>query len=122
MDLDGNSPLEVGDGEVTTYKKYFGQNFRHDIQLRFEHQCLLKARHVFPAKNYCHEYRQAKDRDVSMAFVELPPELCSIIMSPISVRTLYSFSFIPSIMHILESLLLALNFKKMHLNQMQGND
>jgi endoribonuclease Dicer len=24
MELDGNSPLEVGDGEVTTYKKYFG--------------------------------------------------------------------------------------------------
>jgi endoribonuclease Dicer len=25
MELDGNSPLEVGDGEVTTYKKYFGE-------------------------------------------------------------------------------------------------
>jgi endoribonuclease Dicer len=25
MELDGNSPLQVGDGEVTTYKKYFGQ-------------------------------------------------------------------------------------------------
>jgi len=23
MELDGNSPLEVGDGEVTIYKKYF---------------------------------------------------------------------------------------------------
>ncbi|KEH42074.1 endoribonuclease dicer-like protein [Medicago truncatula] len=114
MELDGNSPLEVGDGEVITYKKYFGQ--KHGIQLRFEHQRLLKARHVFPVKNYCHGYRQAKDRDVSKTFVELPPELCSIIMSPISVRTIYSFSFIPSIMHRLESLLVALNFKKMHLS------
>jgi len=25
MELDGNSPLEVGDGEVTTYQEYFGQ-------------------------------------------------------------------------------------------------
>jgi len=25
IELDGNSPLDVGDGEVTTYKKYFGQ-------------------------------------------------------------------------------------------------
>jgi endoribonuclease Dicer len=25
MELDGNSALEVGDGEVTTYKNYFGQ-------------------------------------------------------------------------------------------------
>ncbi|PNX75373.1 SNW domain-containing protein 1-like [Trifolium pratense] len=43
--------------------------------------------------------------DVSKTFVELPPELCSIIMSPISVNTPYSFSFIPSIMHRLESFL-----------------
>ncbi|KEH20231.1 endoribonuclease dicer-like protein [Medicago truncatula] len=119
MELDGNSPLEVGDGEVTTYQKYFEQ--KHGIQLRFEHQRLLKARHVFPVKNYCHGYRQAKDRDVSKTFVELPPELCSIIMSPISVKTLYTFSFIPSIMHRLESLLVALNFKKMHLNHCPQN-
>lgn len=34
-------------------------------------------------------------------------------MSPISVSILYSFSFIPSIMHRLESLLVAFNLKKM---------
>ncbi|RHN79760.1 hypothetical protein MtrunA17_Chr1g0180831 [Medicago truncatula] len=63
MELDGNSPLEIGDGEVTTYKKYFGQ--KHGIQFHFEHQCLLKERHIFPVKNYCHGYRQAKDRGLS---------------------------------------------------------
>ncbi|XP_045805840.1 endoribonuclease Dicer homolog 2-like [Trifolium pratense] len=119
MELDGNSPLEVGDGEVTTYKKYFGQ--KHGIRLHFEHQRLLKARHVFPVKNYCHGRRQAKERDVSNTFVELPPELCSIIMSPISIDTLYSFLFIPSIMHRLESLLVAFNFKKMHLDHCPQN-
>ncbi|XP_039686333.1 endoribonuclease Dicer homolog 2 isoform X2 [Medicago truncatula] len=119
MELDGNSPLEVGDGEVTTYKKYFGQ--KHGIQLRFEHQRLLKARHVFPVKNYCHGYSQAKDRDVSKTFVELPPELCSIIMSPVPLSTLYTFSFIPSIMHRLESLLGAYNFKRMHLDYCPQN-
>ncbi|WJX27542.1 hypothetical protein P8452_16351 [Trifolium repens] len=119
MELHGNSPLEVGDGEVTTYKKYFGE--KHGIRLRFEHQRLLKARHVFPVKNYCHGSRQAKDRDVSKTFVELPPELCSIIMSPISVNTLYSFSFIPSIMHRVESLLGAFNFQKMHLDRYRQN-
>jgi len=60
--------------------------------------------------------------DVSKTFVELPLELCYIIMSPISVRTLHSFSFIPSIMHRLESLLIALNYKKMHLNHCPQND
>ncbi|XP_045805970.1 endoribonuclease Dicer homolog 2-like isoform X2 [Trifolium pratense] len=119
MELDGNSPLEVGNGEVTTYKKYFGQ--KHGIQLRYEHQRLLKARHVFSVKNYCHGSRQTKDRDASKTYVELPPELCSIIMSPISVDTLYSFSYIPSIMHRLESLLGAFNFKKMHLDHCPQN-
>ena len=52
----------------------------------------------------------------SNTFVELPPELCSIIMSPISITTFYSFSFVPSIMHRLESLLIAVNIKKMHLD------
>nr|XP_004486471.1 endoribonuclease Dicer homolog 2 isoform X1 [Cicer arietinum] len=119
MELDGNSPLEVRDGEITTYKNYFEQ--KHGIQLRFDHQRLLKARHIFPVKNYCHGSRQVKERDVNKTFVELPPELCAIIMSPIPVSTLYSFSFIPSIMHRLESLLGAFNFKKLHLNHCPQN-
>ncbi|XP_058762785.1 endoribonuclease Dicer homolog 2-like isoform X2 [Vicia villosa] len=119
MELNGNSPLEVRDGEVTTYKKYFRQ--KHGIQLHFEHQRLLKARHVFPVKNYCHGYRQAKDRDVSKTFVELPPELCYIIMSPLPVSTLYSYAFIPSIMHRIEGMLVASNFKKMHLDHCPQN-
>ncbi|PNY11877.1 endoribonuclease dicer 2-like protein, partial [Trifolium pratense] len=114
LDLDGNSPLEVGDGQRTTYKKYYGK--KYGIQLHFEHQRLLKARQVFAVKNYSHGRREAKDRDMSKkAFVELPPELCSIIMSPISVSTVYLFSFIPSIMHRVESLLGAFNFMKMYL-------
>ncbi|KAK4487901.1 hypothetical protein RD792_003639 [Penstemon davidsonii] len=44
---------------------------------------------------------------------ELPPELCEIIMSPISISTIYSFSFLPSIMHRIESLLIASNLKSM---------
>lgn len=50
------------------------------------------------------------------AFVELPPELCEIVMSPISIATLYSFSFIPSIMYRIESMLLAVTLKKMQVN------
>ncbi|KAK1311372.1 hypothetical protein QJS10_CPA08g00468 [Acorus calamus] len=50
--------------------------------------------------------------DSTNATVELPPELCVIVMSPISINTLYSFSFIPSIMHRIESILLAAGLKK----------
>ncbi|KAF8378092.1 hypothetical protein HHK36_029428 [Tetracentron sinense] len=54
-----------------------------------------------------------KGEVLSNACVELPPELCSIIMSPISISTLHSFSLVPSIMHRLESMLLALSLKKL---------
>ncbi|XP_057430134.1 endoribonuclease Dicer homolog 2-like [Lotus japonicus] len=102
---DGNSPLELRGGEVITYKKYFEKN--HGTQLYFEHQRLLTAKRIFQVKNYCHGRRQEKDREATKTFVELPPELCCVIMSPISFITIYSFSFIPSIMHRLESLLVA---------------
>ncbi|KAL6980466.1 hypothetical protein U1Q18_022104 [Sarracenia purpurea var. burkii] len=42
-------------------------------------------------------------------------------MSPLSVSTLYSFSFVPSIMHRIECLLLAANLKKMHLDHCKQN-
>ncbi|KAK8987614.1 hypothetical protein V6N11_027360 [Hibiscus sabdariffa] len=57
----------------------------------------------------------------SNAFVELPPELCDVLMSPISISTFYSFTFVPSIMHRIESLLLATSLKKMHLDHAMQN-
>ncbi|KAL2997158.1 hypothetical protein AAZX31_09G025000 [Glycine max] len=120
MELHGNSPMELRGGEVTTYKKYYEQH--HGIQLQFENQWLLKARHHFKVKNYCHGQKQGKDGEASKAFVELPPELCSIVMSPIKDSIIYTFSFIPSIMHRLESLLGAFNLKKMHLDHCTQNE
>jgi len=60
--------------------------------------------------------------EASKAYVELPPELCSIVMSPIKESIIYTFSFIPSIMHRLESLLAACNLKKMHLDHCAQNE
>ncbi|XP_047150394.1 endoribonuclease Dicer homolog 2-like isoform X1 [Vigna umbellata] len=113
-ELDGNSPMKLRDGEITTYKKYYKQ--KHHVQLQYEDQKLIKARHKFPVKNYIHGYKQGKEGEASKASVELPPELCSIVMSPIKDSIIYTFSFIPSIMHRLESLLGAFNLKKMHLD------
>ncbi|KAJ1294687.1 hypothetical protein BS78_01G164800 [Paspalum vaginatum] len=43
--------------------------------------------------------------------VELPPELCRVVMSPVSANTLRSFTFIPSIMYRIQCLLLSVKLK-----------
>ncbi|XP_021282374.1 endoribonuclease Dicer homolog 2 isoform X1 [Herrania umbratica] len=109
--LTANSLLKLRDGSVMTYMEYY--ELRHGIQLCFSQVSFLDARHVFPVHNYLHRCKRQKEKESSNAFVELPPELCNVIMSPISISTFYSFTFIPSIMYRLESLLLATNLKKM---------
>ncbi|KAK7285798.1 hypothetical protein RJT34_20579 [Clitoria ternatea] len=110
---DGNSTMQQLNGKVdgSTYKDYFRN--RHGIELKYEHQSFLGGRNVFKVRSYLLKDRQRKEKERNRNYVELPPELCDIIMSPISISTIYSFSFIPSIMHWLQSLLLAFNFKKM---------
>ncbi|KAM3691337.1 hypothetical protein ACB098_08G007900 [Castanea mollissima] len=114
LGLNGNAPLMLRDGRIITYKKYYEE--RHGIKLCFDHESLLSGRHIFQAQNRLQRCRKQKEKESSNTFVELPPELCSIIMSPISITTFYSFSFVPSIVHRLESLLIAFNLKKMHLD------
>ncbi|KAJ0014601.1 hypothetical protein Pint_21188 [Pistacia integerrima] len=94
---------------------------RHGVYLYFDEAILLKGRHLFTVKNYLNESRHHKERDPSNIFVELPPELCQVIMSPISCSTFYSYAFVPSIMHRLQSLLLAVNLKKMLLDDWGQN-
>ncbi|XP_058216237.1 endoribonuclease Dicer homolog 2 [Rhododendron vialii] len=117
-DLDGNSLLNLKN-EVITYKQYFKS--RHGIDLRFGRESLLKGKNIFPVLNCLQRCRQHKEREASNTFVELPPELCFIIMSPLSISTLYSFSFVPSILHRIECLLIAVNLRKMHLDQCMQN-
>lgn len=59
--------------------------------------------------------------DPSNSSVELPPELCSVIMSPISAASFYSFSLAPSIMHRIESFLIAANLKRLHVDHCAEN-
>ncbi|XP_059665631.1 endoribonuclease Dicer homolog 2-like [Cornus florida] len=117
--LDGNTILSRKNGQVITYKKHFKS--RHGIDLCFESESLLNGRHIFPVQNCLWKCRQQKEKDPSNASVELPPELCSVLMSPISIATFYSFSFVPSIMHRIESLLIALNLKKMLVDHCMQN-
>ncbi|KAK3028012.1 hypothetical protein RJ639_040011, partial [Escallonia herrerae] len=99
----------------------------HGIMLQFEKELFLKGRHIFSAQNHLQRCRRQEKVmkcllwlilcfpfvEPSNVSVELPPELCFIIMSPISVNTFYTFSFVPSIMHRVESLLIAANLKNM---------
>ncbi|KAK7338041.1 hypothetical protein VNO77_18638 [Canavalia gladiata] len=121
-ELNGNSTLRKGRGKGTiTYEEYFKN--KYGIELQSAHQPLLRARNVFNVGNYLLKDRQTrKEKGQGMHSVELPPELCYVIMSPISISTIYSFSFIPSIMHWLESLLVAFNLKKMLLDHYTQND
>ncbi|XP_014491482.1 endoribonuclease Dicer homolog 2 isoform X2 [Vigna radiata var. radiata] len=116
-DLNGNSTLRYG---TATYKEHFKN--KHGIELRFPEQSLLRGRKVFEIGNYLLKDRKNKNKGEKMSSEELPPELCSVIMSPISIGTIYSFSFIPSIMHWLEGLLVAFNLKKMLLDHCTKND
>ncbi|CAA0821254.1 Endoribonuclease Dicer homolog 2 [Striga hermonthica] len=111
--IDGNSYLELRDGESVTYTKYF--KTRHGINLQYELETLLKGKRVFSVHNYLQRSRTASKKEPSNSSCELPPELCSIIMSPVSISTFYSFSFLPSVMHRVESLLIAANLRCMAL-------
>ncbi|KAL2526233.1 Endoribonuclease Dicer2 [Abeliophyllum distichum] len=110
--LHGNSYLSLKDGEKVTYKEFFEK--RHGIKLLFENETLLNGRRIFTVQNCLQRCRNQKTKEISNTSCELPPELCSIIMSPISISTFYSFSFVPSVVHWIESLLLATNLKRMH--------
>ncbi|KAK8522465.1 hypothetical protein V6N12_056173 [Hibiscus sabdariffa] len=93
--LNANSLLKLSDGSEMTYQKYYEQS------------------NPILMSHYSHE--------VSTAFVELPPELCHVLLSPISISTFYSFTFVPLIMHRIESLLLATSLKRMHLDHCLRN-
>ncbi|XP_022987458.1 endoribonuclease Dicer homolog 2 isoform X1 [Cucurbita maxima] len=119
--LDGNSLLKLRKNEtMLTYKEYY--KMHHGIDLQHEKQPLLCGKKIFTVHNHLQKCRKREEGVSSNSLVELPPELCSIIMSPISINTLYSYSFLPSIMHRLESMLIASNLKRLNSDHCMQND
>ncbi|XP_058102614.1 endoribonuclease Dicer homolog 2 [Magnolia sinica] len=117
-DLDGNSILKLRGGEALTYKAYYES--KHGITLRYERESLLQGKHLFTPQNWLRKVTLRKEKESSNV-VELPPELCVIIMAPISISILYSFSFIPSIMHRIETMLLAIQLQNLQTNHYMQN-
>ncbi|XP_049381530.1 endoribonuclease Dicer homolog 2-like [Solanum stenotomum] len=112
--LDCNSLLGMRTGESITYTEYYKK--RHGINICFEEEPLLRGKHICKVHNYLQRSRTQKAKDSTDSSVELPPELCSLIMSPLSISTLNAYSYVPSIMHRIESLVMASNLKRMHLD------
>nr|XP_043618423.1 endoribonuclease Dicer homolog 2-like [Erigeron canadensis] len=117
--LYSNSPFQTKEGETITYKDYY--KTKYDVDLNYEEESFFAGRQLFVVRNLLQRGRHHKDKEISNATVELPSELCYIIMSPISISTFYSFSFLPSVMHRIESWLIAVNLKKMHIDRTFSN-
>ncbi|KAL6599548.1 hypothetical protein ACP70R_045685 [Stipagrostis hirtigluma subsp. patula] len=107
LDLNANSLMHRNDGSVVSYKTHF--KTRHGLNLMCEDQPLLAASRLL--KKY-----------VSTNAVELPPELCRVVMSPVSANILCSFSFLPSIMHRVQCMLLSVKLKIQLAPRMQQFD
>ncbi|CAN6310317.1 unnamed protein product [Urochloa humidicola] len=102
--LNANDPLHLRDMSVVSSKRY-------GLCLTSESNSLLVASGLFPVQNFLHKcYEKGKELGSRNA-VELPPELCRVVMAPVSTNTLCSFSFIPSIMHRIQCLLLSAKLK-----------
>ncbi|XP_031097685.1 endoribonuclease Dicer homolog 2-like [Ipomoea triloba] len=109
--LDGSSSFKIRGKESITYKEYYKK--KHGVELCFETEPFLNGKHIPMVQNYLHRGEARKIRESSTSSVELPPELCDVIMSPVPIAMLYSFSCVPSIMHRFESLLIASRLKKL---------
>ncbi|KAL6878157.1 hypothetical protein ACP4OV_012327 [Aristida adscensionis] len=120
-DLNANSPLYRSDGSIVSYKTHF--KTRHGLSLTYDDQPLLAAAKLFKARNFLHKCHQKKEKDcTSKSIVELPPELCRIVMSPVATNTLWSFSFVPAIMYRIQCMLLSVNLKNQLGPRMQQFD
>jgi endoribonuclease Dicer len=118
-DLNANSDLRMKDGKPQSYKQYFKE--KQGIDLKYLEEPLINGRQVFTVQNHLHKFKRQKQRKPVKSSIELPAELCSIIMSPVSITMFYTFSFIPSIMHRIESLLVASNLRKICLDNCTQN-
>nr|XP_027105516.1 endoribonuclease Dicer homolog 2-like [Coffea arabica] len=119
-DLNSNSLLMLRKGGSVTYKAYFAK--QHGITLCFDGEPFIKGKHLFMVQNFLLGCRNQKTKVPTNASVELPPEICEVIMSPISIGSVSSFSYAPSIIQRIESLLIAGNLKRMLMADCMLND
>lgn len=81
------------------------------VHLLYPDQPLIKAKQLFCLENLLRKKGYTELRDKEEHFVELPPEICQLKIIGFSKDIGSSLSLLPSIMHRLESLLVAIELK-----------
>ncbi|KAK9098409.1 hypothetical protein Syun_025454 [Stephania yunnanensis] len=106
-----NSESAFPDHKRVNYAEHYSEEF--GIDLRYPKQPLLKAKQLFSLHNLLHNRVQENTapRELEEHFVELPPELCSLKIIGFTKVMGSSLSLLPSIMHRLENLLVAIELK-----------
>ncbi|KAF5182541.1 Dicer-like protein, partial [Thalictrum thalictroides] len=107
--MDANSPFT--DASSANYLQHYTQKF--GINILHPKQPLLKAKQLFSLHNLLHNRVQGNTvtRELEEHFVELPPEICSLKIVGFSKDIGSSLSLLPSLMHRLENLLVAIELK-----------
>ncbi|CAN4113157.1 unnamed protein product [Withania somnifera] len=88
---------------------HYYDNF--SVHLLYPDQPLIKAKQLFCLDNLLRKKGYSELRDKEEHFVELPPEICQLKIVGFSKDIGSSLSLLPSIMHRLESLLVAIELK-----------
>ncbi|KAK4369861.1 hypothetical protein RND71_009336 [Anisodus tanguticus] len=89
--------------------EHYRDNF--SVHLLYPDQPLIKAKQLFCLDNLLRKKGYSELRDKEEHFIELPPEICQLKIIGFSKDIGSSLSLLPSFMHRLESLLVAIELK-----------
>ncbi|KAK1378826.1 Dicer-like protein 4 [Heracleum sosnowskyi] len=106
LEKNAYSVYKASRSHVQHYYETFG------IQLSHPNQALLKAKQLFCLDNLLRKKGNSELREKDEHFVELPPEICVLKIVGFSKDIGSSLSLLPSVMHHLESLLVAVKLKQ----------
>ncbi|KAJ0861345.1 putative ribonuclease III [Helianthus annuus] len=104
-DKDSFSIFKEGTSYVDHYAEVFGSKFLHPKQP------LLKAKQLFRLDNLLRKRGSGEPREKEEHFVELPPEICVLKIIGFSRDIGSTLSLLPSIVHRLESFLVAIELR-----------
>ncbi|KAK2646723.1 hypothetical protein Ddye_021918 [Dipteronia dyeriana] len=106
-----NSHCRYKDSEATSYVDHLSE--KYDIHLKHPEQPLLRAKPMFRLHNLLHnrKHEDSESHELDEYFYDLPPEICQLKVIGFSKDIGSSLSLLPSIMHRLENLLVAIELK-----------
>ncbi|KAG6676656.1 hypothetical protein I3842_15G163400 [Carya illinoinensis] len=107
--MNGYSPCK--DSETSSYAERLCEKF--GIELKYPEQPFLNAKPLFCLRNLlCNRKPEdSESHELEEYFIDLPPELCHLKIIGFSKDIGSSISLLPSIMHRLENLLVAIELK-----------